>query len=91
MSEKFVFFFLGIIDLLDTDDDNDNIPDHLDSDSDGDGIDDKKQDRNRHKTTNPKETVKKSKSFFNLKKLELIKFISYSFFSYYDMMKVWLR
>ncbi|CAI2728026.1 unnamed protein product [Schistosoma spindalis] len=51
----------GVIDLLDTDDDNDNIPDYLDSDSDGDGIDDKKQDRNRHKTTNPKETIKKNK------------------------------
>lgn len=35
---------VGIIDLLDTDDDNDGIPDYLDNDDDGDGIPDDKED-----------------------------------------------
>lgn len=39
---------LGIVDLLDTDDDNDNIPDYLDDDDDGDGIPDAEEDENKN-------------------------------------------
>lgn len=35
-----LFTFVGIIDLLDTDDDNDGIPDYMDDDDDGDGVPD---------------------------------------------------
>ncbi|VDL57461.1 unnamed protein product [Hymenolepis diminuta] len=42
--EKILKLIVGIIDLLDTDDDNDGIPDYLDNDDDGDGIPDDKED-----------------------------------------------